>query len=180
MEKPEILFKRNYEKIKRICYFYSKYYNSNAITYEDLLSLAHESFMRYYYKYKGGKVSFDRYIIYRLLYDIKEFKVVEFRRREKENRIKVINNSFFEENYIKSSVKIKKKTKKLINDIISFLLLPDFKEKLKPFLINDKYNRKIVPEYAIKDYFIAVKKYNWTEIMEAFQGIKMILKEGII
>ena len=175
MEKPEILFKRNYSIIKKTCYSYSRYFN---LDYEDLLSIAHESFVLSYHKYKHDKISFDRFMLFFLINDIKNYK-----KREKLRQIKqlmILNEPFFIEKHEKNEINLKNNIKKVINDIISFLLLPNFKDYLSPFYKNKKYNNNKIPIYAIQKYFITVKNYTYTEIIEAFEGIKMILREDLI
>lgn len=174
MEKPEILYKKNYDNIKRICYVYSKYYH---LDYEDLLSLANESFMISYKKYTYNKVPFKNYMLFNLMNRIKNYKRKENWIKNKENFI--IFNPFFIENYEKSEINIEKNTKKMMNDIISLLTLPNFKQILQPFL-KSKMNMSRIPEYAIKNYLLFHKKYRLFQITEAFQEIKLILREDLI
>jgi len=171
------LFRENISIINKYCYIFSQYYH---LDFEDLQSESNEIFFNCYTKYYYNKISFNDFFKLQLKKYLNWFCLNEIKRLEKE---KIALNKLYDEYYfyemkLKPEINIDNDIKEIINKILNFCLLPDYKDLLKPY---SKINKqKLSKKTSFINYFSRVYHYERKEIIFAIDKIRYILKEELI
>lgn len=188
-EDINVLYKKSKKIIDYHCYNYSKYYN---IDMGDLLSESNIIFYNCYKLFYSKQIQFTTFFKEHLKKNLFYYCCNVMRKRKKEQKLKqkLVNEYINIDNRIEIKIQYKpemgNEINKIINEIISFCLQPDFKNELckykNKYRSNNKVRQnKIKPsKNLIKHYFNDVFGYSYNSLDEAIQGIKNILKEGLI
>ena len=136
--------------------------------------------MKSYNNYNYYKVPFKKFMANNLINEIKTFNKKEKRREIFEFKYKILskNEILIQNEHFSNKKSTFSLKNNVISDIFKLIIQPDFKEKLKPYMKNKKYNSNCY-KYAIQEYIYKKNNHSYYKIQQAFLLIKKMLKETV-